>query len=80
MSFPPGGPAGQVCCVCLYTREGTAEDAVTTIRGYSVCEDHLGLVAQGSEWNSIIVIGGRRVREGLPFTPTASPAPDLPEG
>lgn len=47
-------PAGQVCCVCLYVSEGTAEDAVTTIGGYAVCEDHLGLVAQGSEWARII--------------------------
>lgn len=54
MSLPAGGPAGKVCCVCLFVREGPAEDAVTTIRGYEVCEDHLGLVAQGTEWASII--------------------------
>ena len=52
MSYPGG--AGQVCAICLYAREGTAEDAVTTIRGYAVCEDHMGLVAQGMEWSSII--------------------------
>lgn len=54
MSLPAGGSPGKVCCICLYAREGPAEDAVTTIRGYEVCEDHLGLVAQGMEWSSII--------------------------
>jgi hypothetical protein len=62
-----------ICCVCLYVREGIAPDAVTVINGYAVCEDHLGIVAQGREWNSILVIAGRRVREGMPFTPTARP-------
>lgn len=62
-------PRGQVCCVCLYVREGDAPPAVTTIRGYSICDDHLALVADGTEWASILVIAGRRVREGVPFTP-----------
>ena len=47
MSLPAGGPAGQVCCVCLYVREGVAPDAVTTIAGYSICEDHLGTITAG---------------------------------
>lgn len=52
---PSGTPgAGQVCGVCFYVREGPAPDAVTTIRGYAVCEDHMGLVAQGMEWTSIL--------------------------
>jgi hypothetical protein len=54
VSYPRGGPAGQVCAVCLFAREGSAEDAVTTIRGYAVCEDHMTLVAQGMEWSTII--------------------------
>jgi len=59
-----------VCGICLFVREGLAPDAVTVINGQAVCDDHVPLVAQGSEWNSILVIAGRRVREGLPFTPT----------
>lgn len=66
--------SGQVCCVCLYAREGIAPDAVTTLGGYAVCEDHVPLVAGGGEWQSILVIAGRRVREGVPFQPTARPA------
>jgi len=54
VSYPAGGSAGQVCAVCLFAREGSAEDAVTTIRGYAVCEDHMTLVAQGMEWSTII--------------------------
>lgn len=84
MSFPAGGPAGQVCCVCLYVREGVAEDAVTTIRGYAVCEDHLGTITAGAglDWASILTIAGRRASEPLPWRPTASPprsAPDQPQ-
>ena len=79
MSLPgPGGSpgAGLVCAICLYVREDVAEDAVTVLSGIAVCVDHLGLVSdvQGSAWASILVIAGRRVREGMPFTPTASPA------
>ena len=75
MSFPAGGPAGKVCCVCLYVREGVAEDAVTTIAGYEVCEDHLGTITAGlgREWASILTIAGRDARETLPWRPTASP-------
>jgi hypothetical protein len=62
-----------ICAVCLYARTGPAPIAITVINGYAVCEDHTPLVAQGSEWNSILVIAGRRVREGVPFQPTASP-------
>jgi hypothetical protein len=75
MSFPVGGPAGQVCCVCLYVREGVAEDAVTTIAGYAICEDHLGTITAGlgRDWVSILTIAGRRASETLPWRPTASP-------
>jgi hypothetical protein len=66
VSYPVGGPAGQVCAVCLFAREGSAEDAVTTIRGYAVCEDHMTLVAQGMEWSAII--GNAR---GMPPRPPA---------
>lgn len=38
------------CCLCLYTRSGLAEDAITVIRGYAVCADHMGYVAQGTDW------------------------------
>jgi hypothetical protein len=59
-----------VCAVCLFVRDGIAPDAVTVIAGIAACDDHVPLVAQGTEWNSILVIAGRRVREGMPFTPT----------
>ena len=79
MSLPgPGGSpgAGLVCCICLYARTGTAEDAVTVLGGIAVCVDHLGVVSNvlGTSWSSILVIAGRRVREGMPFRPTADPA------
>ena len=75
MSLPAGGPAGQVCCVCLYVREGVAPDAVTTIAGYSICEDHLGTITAGlgMDWASILTIAGRRASEPLPWRPTARP-------
>lgn len=79
MSLPgPGGSpgAGQVCCVCLYVRTGVANDAVTTIAGYSICEDHLGTITAGlgRDWASILVIAGRSASEPLPWRPTAAPA------
>jgi hypothetical protein len=46
-------------------RTGTAEDAVTTLGGYAVCEDHLGIVAQGEEWHRLI-IAARRAAEPPP--------------
>jgi hypothetical protein len=84
VSYPgPGGAAtpGQVCCVCLYVREGVAEDAVTTIAGYSICEDHLGTITAGlgRDWASILTIAGRRASEPLPWRPTASPRPPAGE-
>jgi hypothetical protein len=43
-----------VCAVCLYIRTGVAESAITVIEGYAVCEDHLGYVAQGQRFASIL--------------------------
>ena len=73
MSLPAGGSLGLVCCVCLYVREGVAEEAVTTIAGYSICEDHLGTITAGlgRDWASILTIAGRRASEPLPWRPTA---------
>lgn len=42
------------CAVCLYAREGQAEEAVTVIEGYAVCDDHLGHVAQGQRFVAIM--------------------------
>lgn len=42
-----------LCCVCWYIRTGT-RDAVTILGGYAVCEDHVGIVAQGQDWAAII--------------------------
>jgi hypothetical protein len=44
---------GMTCGICLFAREGPAADAVTVIGGYSVCEDHLACVAQGSDFARI---------------------------
>lgn len=41
------------CCICLYYREGTANEAVTIIRGCAVCSDHMGVVARGEEWYNV---------------------------
>lgn len=49
-----------VCAVCLYCVDGRkAETALTVIEGYAVCGDHLGYVAQGERYASIV----RAVRE-----------------
>lgn len=42
------------CAVCFYTRTGKAEEAVTVIEGYAVCEDHMGYVAQGERFAAIM--------------------------
>jgi hypothetical protein len=41
------------CGICLYIRTGVAEDAITVIEGYAVCEDHMGYVAQGTRFTAI---------------------------
>ena len=39
------------CVLCMYSpKGGKAKSAVTIIQGYAVCDDHMGYVAQGSEW------------------------------
>lgn len=44
-----------VCAVCLYVLDGgKAKTALTVIEGYAVCDDHLGYVAQGTTFHSII--------------------------
>lgn len=40
------------CAVCLYSH-GKAT-ATTVLEGYAVCADHLGVVAQGSTFHSIV--------------------------
>ena len=42
------------CCICVYSRSSTAATADTVIRGYAVCVDHVGYVAQGTEWAVIM--------------------------
>lgn len=42
------------CAVCLYVRKGVANEATTIIEGYAVCDDHLGYVAQGERFVSIL--------------------------
>jgi len=44
-----------ICAVCLYNEGGgKAKTALTVIEGYAVCDDHLGYVAQGQKFASII--------------------------
>jgi hypothetical protein len=68
MSYPAGGPAGQVCGICLFSRTGPAEDAVTTIGGVAVCDDHLSIAAGGGSFNSMIAAAGG------PHSPPRRPA------
>lgn len=42
------------CAVCLYVRDGQAEEADTVIEGYAVCDDHMGYVAQGERFAAIV--------------------------
>lgn len=58
MSYPAGERGGQVCAVCLFARTGPAEDAVTTINGCAVCDDHLSIAAGGGSFNSMITAAG----------------------
>jgi hypothetical protein len=44
-----------ICALCLYKDSGgKAKTALTVIEGYAVCDDHLGYVAQGQNWASIL--------------------------
>lgn len=44
-----------VCAVCMYKPGGgKAKTALTVIEGYAVCDDHLGYVAQGQTFYSIL--------------------------
>lgn len=44
------------CAICMYVPDTPheANEAVTVIRGYAVCDDHMGYVAQGEEWHAIL--------------------------
>jgi hypothetical protein len=42
------------CCICWYVGGEDPRDAETMIRGYAVCEPHMGYVAQGTEWHAIL--------------------------
>lgn len=46
------------CAVCLYARkrpgQKVADLATTVLDGYAVCYDHLGVVAQGEKFHSIL--------------------------
>lgn len=46
------------CAICVFVPDSSyvAKEVITIIRGYAVCEDHIGLVAQGLEWSRIITI------------------------
>lgn len=46
---------GLDCCICIYdlTRKEIAP-ARTVIEGFAVCDDHMGYVAQGKRWHSIM--------------------------
>lgn len=51
------------CGVCLYDESGDeADDAITVIEGYAVCENHLGFVAQGSRFHAILETARREHR------------------
>jgi hypothetical protein len=54
------------CAICFYVPETPHEaaEAVTIIRGYAVCEDHLGYVAQGTEWHAILSAARREHSDG----------------
>jgi hypothetical protein len=44
-----------VCALCMYAEPGgKAKTALTVIEGYAVCEDHMGYVAQGEGFASIV--------------------------
>lgn len=44
---------GTVCCLCLYVKPGRARPVLTIIRGFAVCELHIGYAAQGTEWHAM---------------------------
>lgn len=50
-------------CLCLYVRSGEAQEAVTVIEGTAVCEDHLGIVAQGLDWHAVLKAAMKQERE-----------------
>lgn len=59
------------CGVCIYVEPGLAPKAVTVIEGYAVCDDHLGLVAQGMRFAAMLehAIEQREARKRLEEAP-----------
>ena len=54
-----------ICSLCLYAEPGgTANRALTVIEGYAVCDDHLGYVAQGQTWHSMLTAMRREDNHG----------------
>lgn len=49
-------PTPLECIICFYypTTPHPTLPAITIIRGYAVCIDHMGYVAQGSEFHNIL--------------------------
>jgi hypothetical protein len=43
-----------VCALCLYVRSEEATGAITVLKGYAVCSEHMGLVAQGLDWHGVL--------------------------
>ena len=45
------------CALCMYETKDCfqeANKAITVLRGYAVCEDHISYLAQGNEWAVIM--------------------------
>ena len=45
-----------MCSLCPFVQKqyGVVEPAVFIVRGYSVCDKHVGYVAQGTEFSHIV--------------------------
>lgn len=69
-------PEPLVCAVCLYVRDGVASPAITVIEGYAVCEDHLGYVAQGTTFATIVRSVRREEAVAVTVAVNASSDPD----
>lgn len=49
------------CAICMYVPDTPhlPTEAVTILNGFAVCDEHLGVVAQGQEWHTILSVARR---------------------
>jgi len=52
------------CCFCIHLVQDWAEEAVTIINGFAVCEDHMG-IAQGGDFTAKLSVLKEQAKRGV---------------